>query len=39
VMTPGQVMKALAEGQTYSSLKATQVESQDVFGGLAAKAA
>ena len=33
VMTPGQVMKALAEGQTYSSLKATQVESQDVFGG------
>lgn len=33
VMTPGQVMKALAEGQSYSNLKATQVESQDVLGG------
>lgn len=37
VMTPGQVMKALAEGQSYSNLKATQVESQDVLGGLTAR--
>lgn len=39
VMTPQQVMKALAEGQTYSGLKATQVESQDVLGGLTARLA
>ena len=33
IMTPNQVMKALSEGQNYNSIKATQVESQDVFGG------
>jgi len=33
IMTPGQVMKAVAEGQTFSSIKATQVESQDLYGG------
>ena len=37
IMTPGQVMKAIAEGQTFSAIKATQVESQDTFGGLTAR--
>lgn len=33
IMTPAQVMKKLAEGETFASIKATQVESQDTFGG------
>jgi HK97 family phage major capsid protein len=33
IMTPAQVMGMIAEGQTFTSIKATQVESQDTFGG------
>jgi HK97 family phage major capsid protein len=33
VMTPAQVMKLIADGQDYASIKATQVESQDQLGG------
>lgn len=33
VMTPDQVMQRLAQGETFASIKATQVESQDSLGG------
>jgi HK97 family phage major capsid protein len=33
VMTPAQVMSMIAEGQTFASIKATQIESQDSLGG------
>lgn len=33
VMTPEQVMAQVAEGKTFSAIKATQVESQDTLGG------
>ncbi len=37
IMTPAQVMKLLADGQTFEGIKATQVESQDALGGLTAR--